>query len=113
MPIKLPAKKAAKAKAKKPMEPAAKAALLARLAKGRAAKAKGAKPAKAKAKKPMKDALGVGGPKPVSKVNPRGTAKAKRQAKVKSPRRISTKAAPDPRGFSKVTATKKAASNLI
>jgi len=80
MPIKLPAKKAPKAKAKKakkPMAPAAKAALLARLAKGR------------------KDALGVSGkPATVSKVNKPGTAKAKRQTKAKSPRRVTTKAAP-------------------
>jgi len=75
------------------------AALKAKLAK----KKKPRKAKKARAKKPMKDALGVsGGGKTVSKVNPRGTAKAKRQAKAKSPRRISTKAAPDSRGFSTV-----------
>jgi len=83
------------------------------LLKKKLAKKKPAKAKKQRAKKPMKDALGVTGEKTVSKVNKRGTAKAKRQAKAKSPRRISTKAAPDPRGFSKVTTTKKAASNLI
>jgi len=120
MPIKLPAKKVKKpkakkpkAKAKKPMAPAAKAALLARLAKGRKAKA-----AKGKANKPRKDAFGIaeaeaGKAQTVSKVNKRGTAKAKRQAKAKSPRRVSTKSKPDPRGMSKVTTTKKSASNLI
>jgi len=69
------------------------------------------KPRKAKAKA---DALGVSGkPNTVSKVNKRGTAKAKRQSKAKAPRRVSTQATPDPRGMSKVTTTKKAASNLI
>jgi len=83
------------------------------LLKKKLSKKKPAKAKKPRAKKPMKDALGVGGPKPVSKVNPRGTSKAKRQSKTKSPRRISTKAAPDTRGFSKVSTMKKAASNLI
>jgi len=99
--------------------------LLARLAAGRDKAAANRKPkakakveAKKKAKKPRKDAFGIadaeeGKPQTVSKVNKRGTAKAKRQAKAKSPRRVSTKAKPDPRGFSKVTTTKKAASNLI
>jgi len=85
------------------------AALNKKLAKKKPAKAK-----KARAKKPAKDALGVSDkPATVSKVNKRGAAKAKRQSKAKSTGRISTKAAPDPRGFSKVTTTKKAASNLI
>jgi len=67
---------------------------------------------KTRAKKPAKDALGVSGkPTTVSKVNKRGTAKAKRQAKAKSPRRISTKAAPDARGFSTVQ-NKASKSNL-
>jgi len=119
MPIKLPSRSAKnakakkpKAKAKKPMAAAAKAALLARLAKGRKAAAKGKAPKKAR--KPMADALGVSeDTAPVSKVNKPGTAKAKRQAKAKSPRRISTKAKPDTRGMSKVTTTRKTASNLI
>jgi len=89
-----------------------KKALLAKLNKAVAKPAKGkrrGRPPKAKA-----DALGVSGkPKTVSRVKKRGTAKAKRQATAKSPRRISTKAKPDPKGFSKVTTTKKAASNLI
>jgi len=76
-------------------------------------KGKPAKHKKARAKKPAKDALGVSGqPATVSKVNKRGTAKTKRQAKAKSPRRISTKATPDPRGMSKMTVTKPANSNL-
>jgi len=92
--------------------------LLKRLKAARAAKKAKAKPAKAKAKKPRKDAFGIadaeaGRPKTVSRVNKKGTAKAKRQAKAKSPRRISTKAAPDPRGFSKVSNTKKSASTLL
>jgi len=50
---------------------------------------------KARAKKPMADAFGISGKgKPVSKVNKRGTAKAKRQSKAKSPRRVATMAAP-------------------
>jgi len=98
---------------------AKKKALLARLAAGRDKAAANLKPkAKAKAKKPRKDFFGIeaaesGKPKTVSKVNKVGTAKAKRQSKAKSPRRVSTKAKPDDRGMSKITTTKKAASNLI
>jgi len=106
-----------------PVNAAKKKDLLARLAAGRAKAAANRKPkakakAKAKAKKPRKDTFGIadaeqGKPQTVSRVNKAGTAKAKRQSKAKTPRRVSTKAKPDPRGMSKVTTTKKAASNLI
>lgn len=94
--------------------------LLARLAKARAAKKPKAKPAKGKRKvkraakaKPRKDAFGIadaekGQTKTVSRVNKKGTQRAKRKGS-----RISTKAAPDPRGFSKVSNSKKTASALI
>jgi len=49
---------------------------------------------KPRAKRKLKDAFGVSGPKVVSRVNKPGTAKAKRQRTAKSPRRVTTKAAP-------------------
>lgn len=90
--------------------------LLARLAKARAAKKPKAKPAKAKRKakaKPRKDAFGIadaekGRTKTVSRVNKKGTQRAKRKGS-----RISTKASPDPRGFSKVSNSKKTAASLL
>lgn len=90
-----------------------KKALLAKL-NGAVAKRKPVvKPEKAKAKKPRKDAFGIseaekGQPKTVSSVNKKGTQRAKRKGT-----RISTKAAPDPRGFSKVSNSKKTAATLL